>query len=132
MPSFPKWRPAPEALAKTFAGVVPSSPGVEPRKMFGYPACFVNGNMFMGLWQDLMVVRLAEADRLKLTKMPGASIFEPMPGRPMREYVVVPPSVLSEPKALRTWVGKALAFASELPKKAPKSKTRPAAKKRAR
>lgn len=30
--------------------------GVEQRKMFGYPAVFVNGNMFAGLARDKMIL----------------------------------------------------------------------------
>ena len=32
--------------------------GVEQRKMFGYPALFVRGNMFAGLVRDTMILRL--------------------------------------------------------------------------
>jgi hypothetical protein len=31
--------------------------------MFGYPAAFVNSNMFMGLFQESMLIRLPEKCR---------------------------------------------------------------------
>src|SRR3989442_2029665 len=85
--AMPKWRRAPDALIQQFGRAVEGLPGVESRKMFGYPAVFVNGNMFAGLFHDSMILRLNAEDR---DTFPGAAPFEPMPGRPMREYVVAP------------------------------------------
>jgi len=45
-----EWRKSPQHLIETFNSVVPGPP-VVPRKMFGYPAAFVNGNLFMSLFQ---------------------------------------------------------------------------------
>src|SRR5215472_9884199 len=102
-----QWRKSPQQLIDTFEAVVPAPPAAL-RKMFGYPAAFVNGNMFMGLFQEHMILRLAEADRSELLKLKDARIFEPMPGRRMHEYVVVPPALLASHDALRPWVARAL------------------------
>jgi hypothetical protein len=51
--------------------------------------------MFVGLFQDDMILRLSETRRVEVLKIDGAKIFEPMPGRPMREYVAVPPRVMA-------------------------------------
>lgn len=110
------WKKAPEGLEETFAAVRPGPPA-EHKKMFGYPCCFVNGNMFMGLHEDRMVLRLGDDERKRLLAMQGAELFEPMPGRPMREYVVVPPALLADHAGLRDWVGKSLAYAGNLPPK---------------
>jgi hypothetical protein len=48
-----------------------------------------------------------------------------MPGRSMREYVVVVPALLKNRAELSRWVGRALAYAASLPVKA---KKKPAAK----
>ena len=112
--AMPKWRPAPAALIQQFGRAVEGLPAVEPRKMFGYPAVFVNGNMFAGLFQDSVVLRLSAEDRGTL---PGATPFEPMPGRPMREYVVAPTSVVDSTLQLRTWLERARSFAAALPAK---------------
>jgi hypothetical protein len=37
-----------------------------------------------------------------------------MPGRPMKEYVVVPDAVVKSPTKLRAWVGQAHAYAKTL------------------
>jgi hypothetical protein len=57
-----KWQKSPQDLVDLFASVMPCPPAVQ-RKMFGYPAGFINGNMFMGLFQDDMILRLPEVQR---------------------------------------------------------------------
>jgi TfoX/Sxy family transcriptional regulator of competence genes len=115
------WRKSPQELIDTFEAAVPPAPAVL-RKMFGYPAGFVNGNMFTGLHQENMIVRLSEPSRDKFLKTAGARIFEPMPGRPMREYVILPASVIQDKDQLRFWVAQALEYGLTLkPKAAGKS-----------
>ena len=126
--STPKWRPAPEALKQVFEKAIQSFPEAEPRNVFGYPAAVVNGHMFAGLHQEDMILRLGEADRAQLLKRPGAKLFEPMPGRPMREYVVVPPPILKSATQLSNWLEKALTYTRSLPRKAPKTRKPRAAK----
>lgn len=83
--------PKPDAEARAlFESLVPEHPDVRTRPMFGNVAAFVNGNMFTGLYGSDVFVRLPEKDRAALTGEGGAAL-EPMPGRPMREYVVLPP-----------------------------------------
>jgi len=114
------WRKAPPELVELFESVFPPPPAVT-RQMFGYPAGFVNGNMFMGLFQEEMNLRLGPADRAELLQMEGAAVFEPMAGRPMTEYVRVPPSLLADPAVLEGWVAKALEYGASLPPKAAKA-----------
>ena len=52
----------------------------------------------------------------------GGRVFEPMPGRPMREYVVLPEAWREEPDRIRDWVARSLDHADELPPKQPKTK----------
>jgi TfoX/Sxy family transcriptional regulator of competence genes len=129
-----EWRKSPQQLIDSFETVAPSPPATL-RKMFGYPAAFVNGNMFMGLFQEHMILRLAEADRTELLKVKEAKIFEPMPGRAMHEYVVVPAALVANHEELRQWVAKALRHGESLkPKEARSNKpksgkaTKPASK----
>lgn len=118
----PRWRPAPDELKQVFEKAIQAFPDAEPRKVFGYPAAVINGHMFSGLHQDDMILRLADDDRTQLLKRAGARVFEPMPGRPMREYVVVPPSIRDSKTQLKNWLGKALAYTRSLPAKAPKTR----------
>jgi len=94
--------------------------------MFGYPAAFANGNMATGLHQDDWMVRLDEAGRAALVAK-GGRPFEPMPGRPMREYVVIPASLQRDRRALVLWVKRAFDYTSALP---PKKKAKAARKKK--
>jgi TfoX/Sxy family transcriptional regulator of competence genes len=94
----------------------PKDPTVVRKPMFGYPALFLNGNMFAGTFQDKAVARLPETARERAIKG-GARQFEPMPGRPMKEYIVIPPSDVAEPAALAKWIEQARAYGATLPKK---------------
>ena len=115
-----KWQKSPPELVDLFSSILPGPPAAG-RKMFGYPAGFVNGNMFMGLFQDEMILRLPEDARQKLVEAAGAKPFEPMPGRPMKEYVSVPRSVMKDRKKLGLWVKRAFEYGASLK---PKSKSK--------
>src|SRR5437879_1160804 len=109
-----QWTKSPEHLAELFASVVPDEPEVERRKMFGYPAAFVHGYHFAGLFQDSMVVRLPDEEYAALLALGGAP-FEPMAGRTMRGYAVLPEAMLTDAPALRSWIRKAFERAALLP-----------------
>jgi TfoX/Sxy family transcriptional regulator of competence genes len=121
--AMPKWRPAPEALIRIFERAIMSAPEAQVRKTFGYPSATVNGNMFTGLHQDRFILRLSPEDRAAL-ELRGAKTFEPMPGRPMREYVVVPESILKSDDQLNAWLQKALEYCKSLPPKSAKTKAK--------
>ena len=110
------WKKAPPELVKAFEDAIATVPGAQPRKMFGYPAAFVNGQMFTGVFQDRLFVRLPESGRAELERL-GGKPFEPMPGRPMREYAEVPFGVLRSKTALADWIRRAFDYASALPAK---------------
>jgi len=122
MPSSKKDQPpriskAPDALVRLFAEALSSIPDATQRKMFGYPAAFLGGHMFTGLYRDQWIVRLGPADREEATRTAGARPFEPMPGRVMKEYVVLAEAVVVP------WLEKARAFvAAKPPKVAPPRK----------
>ena len=119
---MPKWRPSPPELVKMFEKSLKPFSEIQTRKMFGYPVAFVKGHMFAGLHQDNMILRLSGDDRTGFLQQDGAKIFEPMPGRLMREYVVVPASMLRSAKPLDVWLKKAWTYARSLPPKAAASR----------
>ena len=96
-----------------FATCVHAHPELATRQMFGYPAAFLGGHMTTALHEDRWIVRLAEADRAALRDLGGGD-FEPMPGRPMREYVTLPDSIVGDPAALDAWIARAIAHARTL------------------
>lgn len=113
-----------------FDDLVPEGAGIAVKPMFGHRGAFVNGTMFMGVFGDRVLVRLAEADRPKLLAEEGATHFEPMPGRRMGEYVLLPLDWIDDPSQAQPWVTRALAYARTVPpKKKPAPKTKAAPKK---
>jgi TfoX/Sxy family transcriptional regulator of competence genes len=116
------WRPVSAELARLFSELVSVlPPDVERRKMFGCPCVFVNNNMFAGVHQENMMMRLPEAERQALIQADG-SPFEPVRGRIMREYVTAPQAMLGNPTELSSWLEKAYAYAKSLPPKPPRKK----------
>ncbi len=115
----PTFHKSPPELVARYRAILAAHPEATERPMFGYPASFVGGNMATGLYESDWHVRLADADRAELLALDGARPFSPMPGRPMRAYAVLPPSVVADDEAVHDWVGRALAFAATLPPKKP-------------
>lgn len=120
----------PQAIVDRFEQLRPAAEaGVTHRQMFGAPCSFVNGQMFMGLYEDRLFLRLSEADRAAFLALPGAEQFAPMAGRPMREYVTAPPAMLADQITLGDWVARSLSYAATLPlkEKKPRAAKRPKA-----
>jgi len=113
---------APARLIETFGATAPGPPAAQ-RKVFGYPTAFINGNMFFGIFGENMFLRLPKDLQQKMIES-GGRLFEPMPGRPMREYIVLPDSVVGNRGELKGWIAKSLAYARELPIKAASKKPR--------
>jgi hypothetical protein len=113
MPSFSK---SPPELVERFSAVLDRYPTAERKKMFGYPAAFVGGNMATGLFADQWVVRLPD-DEIEEARNAGAGEFEPMPGRPMKAFVVIPKSEVGDDAAITRWVERGLAHATSMPPK---------------
>jgi hypothetical protein len=64
---------------------------VEAGKMFGMPCFKANGKAAGGFWEGNMVFKLPdETVRERVLAIEGATRFDPMGGRPMKEWVVVP------------------------------------------
>ncbi len=116
----PVWKKSPPALIDIFASTMKLFPGMEVRKVFGYPCGFVNGNMATGLHADSMFVRLDAANESELLKVKGAAPFMPMPGRAMRGYVVLPRSLHNRQAELNVWIERALKHTATLPPKVKK------------
>ena len=64
--------------------------GVAARKMFGMDGHSCGRKAFGGWWEDKFVLKLPPADHARALKLPGAEAFDPMGGRPMKEWVVLP------------------------------------------
>jgi TfoX/Sxy family transcriptional regulator of competence genes len=128
------WTKSPQSLIDLFEKSVPSAASVSRRKMFGYPAAFANGNLFIGLHQNDFIIRLSENDRARFSTEFGERRFEPIPGRPMREYVRLPDELMADPRRRASWINLSLRYAEAIAPKAksPKRKQMPDRVKRSR
>jgi TfoX/Sxy family transcriptional regulator of competence genes len=109
-------RPASESTRR-FDKLVGGDERIHVRKVFGNPAAFVNGNMCFGVFGSDVFLRFSEGDQELARKIPGARPFEPMAGRPMRGYLILPPAVLENSQESRRWVEAAIQHTLRLPPK---------------
>ena len=100
---------------------------IERRKMFGCPAFYINGNMFAGVYGQQLFLRLPPEARATLVTELEAKPFEPMPGRPMKEYVAMPEAIWSDMAAMDEWMRRSVEFVAAMPPKQPKPKKGPKA-----
>ena len=113
-----KWRKAPPELVSFLDDAASNVEGSQKRMMFGFPAYFVNGNMFMAAHQEDLILRLAQVDReASLASGDGFTRFEPMAGRTMKEYVVVPKTVYDDRTRFDTLLQKCTEYVRGLPTK---------------
>jgi hypothetical protein len=66
---------------------------VQATKMMGMPSLKANGKLFAGFVESekAMVFKLPDAtERERTLGLKGAHLFEPMKGRQMKEWIVVP------------------------------------------
>ena len=103
-----------------FRSLIPDTPGVEVKPMFGNLGAFVNGNMFAGLLGPSVGVRLlTEQAKAELASTDGVGGFGPGE-KPMREYLTIPDRWRDTPGLATPWIERALAEVAELPPKQPK------------
>jgi len=115
-----KWRKAPDELKATL-DLAMRGIDAEKRMMFGFPVYFINANMFIGLFEDRLFIRLSEELREATERRTGAlKHLEPMPGRPMKDYVVLPESLYSKEKEFRALISAAADHMRSLPAKVKK------------
>jgi TfoX/Sxy family transcriptional regulator of competence genes len=105
-----------EGLAERIRARLGAEPAISEKRMFGGLAFLYEGNMAVGVIGDELMVRVGpDATATALTR-PGARPFD-FTGRPMRGWVVVAASALSEDEALHAWIDEGHAFAAGLPPK---------------
>ena len=116
-----KWRRAPEELKEILDRAM-QGVDAEKRMMFGFPAFFINANMFTGLFEDKLFIRLSDELREATERRTGAlKHLEPMPGRPMKDYVVLPESFCMKESGLEALIRAAAVHARMLPAKVKKA-----------
>jgi len=117
-----KWRKAPDELI-SFLAETTKNIDCQPRKMFGYPAYFIDNNMFLCAFQESLIIRLSEDDRNRVLKQyRGVTVFEPMPGRVMKEYVAIPESIYRNKEVFGKILKMSVKYVSGLPPKVKKTR----------
>lgn len=68
----------------------------------------------MGVHGNSIILRLSENDRKEFLKLKSAQQFEPMPGRPMKKYAVIPEWMFEDKPILNSWIDKSFEYTSGL------------------
>jgi len=131
MGSTPEWKKSSPQLIALFEEIAPRGDAIVQKKMFGWPCCFLDGNLFLGLHRENIIFRLSAGDLEKFLHLEGAAEFEPMPGRKMKGYGILSDPLTRDRKALSHWIRRSIDFARSLPSKEPKKTTRTQASKKA-
>ena len=117
-----EWKKTPESLVKFFEEKT-AKIKCERRKMFGYPCCFMNGNMFIGTFGENLILRLGPKEReAALSTHKDMTVFEPVPGRKMKEYLLVPKKVRDSQATFDVLLDQSVRYAGSLPAKAAKKR----------
>ena len=119
MPEKPKFeKPAPELVAQFEAAVgAIARPDVTRRPMFGHPCAWIGGNMATGLFAQQWWVRLPPERLATVLASGDATPFEVMPGRAMKDYAVMSPTVVGNSARLDAWLREAFDHTATLPPK---------------
>ncbi|MCX9083619.1 MAG: TfoX/Sxy family protein [Candidatus Methanoperedens sp.] len=116
------WKKPSEELGK-FLDKKISSLDVQKKKMFGCPVYFANDNMLAGVFENDIFLRFSEQDREKIiSENDEVMPFEPMKGRVMKEYLVLPDSLYNDPEKFQELLGSSYEYVLSLPPKQKKKK----------
>src|SRR5690348_15926393 len=86
-----RWRPMRARSSDAVVEEVTASSPTTSSKLFGIPCLKSDrGKAFAGFYQEAMVFKLGGAAHAKALALPGAQLFDPMHGRPMKAWVEVP------------------------------------------
>ncbi len=100
-----------------------SSFDVKKKKMFGCPVYFASDNMVAGVFGNDIFIRLSGEDKKKIISENDEIMpFEPVKGRIMKEYVILPDSIYNDPEKFPELLRISYDHASSLPGKQKKKK----------
>ncbi len=103
------WKKSSTAAVQRFDEIV-AVDGAERGLLFGCPIYVLKGTRYATLYQDRVVLRLSPKDTAQLIARGGLA-FEPIKGRKSKDRVVLPDAISRNPRALRGWVLKSVAYA---------------------
>jgi hypothetical protein len=103
------WKPSSTQDVQRFDRIV-AVEGARRGVLFGCPVYVLEGERYATLYQGQIVLRLSPSDAVQVIAK-GGRPFEPIKGRKSKDRVVLPKSIAANPRSLRTWVDKAVAYA---------------------
>ena len=105
-----------EGLAVRLQELFGNDERVTQRKMFGGLALMFQGNMFVGINGDELMVRVGKAKHAEALARPHAREMD-FTGKSLSGYVYVAAAGIAEDEDLQQWCDRALAFVKTLPAK---------------
>lgn len=108
-------------LAQRIREALEHRPGVSEKALFGGLAFLVDGKMFVGVQDSVLMARVGVERHADALAVPHVREMD-FTGRPMRGYVYVDPPGLTDDKDLNAWVRWCASYVSALP---PKKAKRP-------
>ena len=108
-------------LAQRVRNVLGGRPGITERRMFGGLAFLVDGKMFVGIQDAVLMARVGAERHHDALAMPHVREMD-FTGRPMKGYVYIDPPAVAADKDLSAWVGWCVDHAMLLPPKKAKAR----------
>lgn len=103
-------------LAQRIREALEGQPGVSEKAMFGGLAFLVDGKMFVGVQDSVLMARVGPARHSDALAVGHVREMD-FTGRPMKGYVYVDPPGLREDKDLKAWVLWCVGYVAALPAK---------------
>lgn len=115
--TFLKWEKPSEELMDLLTAKL-ENVECEKRKMFGQYAFFIDGNMFTGVFQSRIFLRLSSESKSKTMELyPEISHFEPRKGQIMKEYIAIPPQIAENEELFGQFLDSSINYVASLPPK---------------
>jgi hypothetical protein len=109
------WKKSLRSLVEAFDLALPRALGITRRTMFGCPSAMADGRLFAGVFQSDIFLRVPPDRQSELFAGDEPVHFEPLAGRPMRSYVVLPVRIAGDRYALAEWLQVSAEYARGLP-----------------
>ena len=85
--------------------------------MFGGYGFLMNGNMCVGIWNDMLVIRIGTEGWEAIRDEPHVRVMD-LTGRVMQGWAMIAPEGVAEDSELQRYVDMAIMFCAALPPKA--------------
>lgn len=105
-----------EKLAARITGLFKGRRGVTTKKMFGGLCILLNGNMALGVVDDMLMVRVGPDNYEACLRAPHVRPMD-FTGKPLKGMIYVAREGIKTPAALKKWVEAGIGFARSLPPK---------------